>query len=330
MSRRHPVALAGACALASVVLAGEPARADDRVLFLREEGVDAAPPSGTVAPAEVPTPGDTSVATAEAALARARELFLASSFSDAAAGLHQAGEATAGDLQRASRDLAIALEVWTGACERLAGSTDGSRAAFRRALALDPHAALPAGTFPPAVEGFFRDVVSEVQRQGTGSTTIASVPAGARVEVDGRPVGATPVTVHLPPGEHALRLERTGYERYTDMLDMEGRGLRETPPVVLQRATGNDLRAQVGRPGGLLDLPDAPTLAALAREYDADRVVVARRDGAALRYPEEAARSSAVVWPWIAGGAALAAVTVGTVLFFALRPAPEVRFRTGF
>jgi hypothetical protein len=41
---------------------------------------------------------------------------------------------------------------------------------------------------------------------------VDSRPAGARVLVGGVPVGATPVTLTaLRPGDHAVRIERTGY-----------------------------------------------------------------------------------------------------------------------
>jgi hypothetical protein len=45
-----------------------------------------------------------------------------------------------------------------------------------------------------------------------GSLVVDSRPAGARVLVGGVPVGATPVTLTaLRPGDHAVRIERTGY-----------------------------------------------------------------------------------------------------------------------
>lgn len=45
---------------------------------------------------------------------------------------------------------------------------------------------------------------------------IESLPAGAQVFMDGRPVGTTPLTLDaIPTGSHALRLELDGYRRWT-------------------------------------------------------------------------------------------------------------------
>jgi hypothetical protein len=48
--------------------------------------------------------------------------------------------------------------------------------------------------------------------EAPGSLTLDSRPPGARVWVDGRDVGVTPVTVpDLAPGEHAVRVQRAGF-----------------------------------------------------------------------------------------------------------------------
>ncbi len=50
-------------------------------------------------------------------------------------------------------------------------------------------------------------------RAATGSLVVESRPPGARVLVDGREVGTTPVTLEtIAPGVHAVRLERDGYQ----------------------------------------------------------------------------------------------------------------------
>lgn len=49
-----------------------------------------------------------------------------------------------------------------------------------------------------------------------GSLLIESRPVGVTVYVDGRPAGITPIRIeHLAPGEHAVRLERSGYQAWT-------------------------------------------------------------------------------------------------------------------
>ena len=46
-----------------------------------------------------------------------------------------------------------------------------------------------------------------------GSLVVDSRPPDARVFVDGREIGRTPVTLpNVPPGEHVVRIERDGYQ----------------------------------------------------------------------------------------------------------------------
>jgi hypothetical protein len=50
----------------------------------------------------------------------------------------------------------------------------------------------------------------------TGSLTVDSRPKGARVTIDGRALGATPLSVPgLSPGVHAVRVELSGYKTVT-------------------------------------------------------------------------------------------------------------------
>jgi hypothetical protein len=57
------------------------------------------------------------------------------------------------------------------------------------------------------------------------SVRVESEPSGARVEVDGRPVGKTPTTVDLKRGQdHMVQLYHAGHEPYKAMLQ-QGRSL---------------------------------------------------------------------------------------------------------
>lgn len=319
MPRR--VALTARGALAAAVLgAAVAARADERVLWLREEGSTADPPPGAVDPSSVEPAATVDVeAPTRAALTEARRLYLASSFAEAAAALQLAGARAGVALVRRHRALAVELALWTGACAQLAEDREGSRASFRRALALDPEARLPAGAFPPAVEASFEELRRAGILAGDGVRTIRSVPPGARIEVDGRAEGVTPVTLHLSAGLHHLRLERLGYREWNGPLPIEGGAVTEGE-VVLAEASGGELRAQLRRREGLFELPDAATLERLRREYGVGRVLVARRDGTTHRFPATPAASP--VWPWVVGGVAVAAVSLGLGLYFGLRSEP--------
>jgi hypothetical protein len=47
---------------------------------------------------------------------------------------------------------------------------------------------------------------------GQSSVAIASTPAGADIEVDGKFVGDTPATVQLSSGDHAIKISKKGYK----------------------------------------------------------------------------------------------------------------------
>ncbi len=318
MPRR--IALTRGSLLAATLAMALTAGADERVLWLREEGAVAEVPAGAIAPGEVApeAPSADVEAPTRAALAEARRLYLAYSFAEAAAALQAAGARDGAALLRGHRALAVELALWTGACAQLAEDAEGSRGAFRRALALSPEARLPAGVFPPAVEQSFEELRRAAVLAGDGARTIRSIPAGARIEVDGRAEGVTPVTVRLPAGIHHLRLERTGYRTWSGPLPIEGGAVNEGE-VVLAEVRGTELRAQLRRREGLWEVPDAATLEGIRREYGVGRVVVVRRDGTTLRHPASA--SSVGPWPWIVGSAVVA-VGVGVGLYFALRPEP--------
>lgn len=316
----HRIALTRGALLAATLGVAVAARADERVLWLREEGAVGTPPPGAIDPGALgEAPAADVEAQTRAALAETRRLYLAYAFSEAAATLQLAGARAGGALLRQHRALAVELALWAGACAQLADDRDGSRAAFRRALALSPEARLPAGVFPPAVEAAFEDLRRAGILAGDGAHTIRSVPSGARIELDGRAEGVTPVTVRLATGIHHLRLERLGYRPWSGPLPIDG-GAVTDGSVVLAEARGPELRAQLQRREGIAEAPDAATLERLRREYGVGHVLVARRDGTTLRFPASA--PSARVWPWVVAGAAVA-VGVGVGLFFALRPEPR-------
>jgi hypothetical protein len=75
-------------------------------------------------------------------------------------------------------------------------------------------AAEPPETTPP-LQGSTRPVVAPRPKSENlvGSLLVETRPAGARVVLDGKSIGVTPLTVpDLRTGSHPLRLERTGYK----------------------------------------------------------------------------------------------------------------------
>jgi hypothetical protein len=304
--------------VAALALAPRLARADDRVLFLREQGATATPPPGTTLLPTDPLAPSRHAETARAALVAARERFLASAFREAATGLHAAAAETVEHLVRDDRPLAVELLHWAAACSLLAGDRDVARDDFRRALLIAPEAR-PPSVFPPEVEAFFEEVRAAAVVATPTVFVVRSVPAGARVEINGRDEGVTPVTVRLAPGVHALRLERLGYRLWVGPLRVEPGALPD-PQIVLTEARGPELRAQLARPDGLQLVPDEATLARIRAEYQVDRVMIALRDGTQRVHPPPPPNYV----PYVVGGAALGAAILGVTLWYFLRPPPVV------
>jgi hypothetical protein len=52
--------------------------------------------------------------------------------------------------------------------------------------------------------------------QGPGELFVDSRPGGAKVYLDGKMIGTTPMTMSsVAPGEHSVRLEHEGYRQWT-------------------------------------------------------------------------------------------------------------------
>jgi hypothetical protein len=46
----------------------------------------------------------------------------------------------------------------------------------------------------------------------TATLVVDSVPTGSDITVDGKYAGSTPSTLRLPPGDHVVRIEKTGFK----------------------------------------------------------------------------------------------------------------------
>ena len=64
---------------------------------------------------------------------------------------------------------------------------------------------------------------------------IASTPSGARIRIDGRDLGPTPLTVRqLRPGTHTLELRMPGYRLWTERITVAA-GDRRQITATLER-----------------------------------------------------------------------------------------------
>lgn len=112
--------------------------------------------------------------------------------------------------------------TYLGASRVLTGDMAGGRRAFRRLLAFDPEAELDPMVFPPSLVETFGQVAAKVRQLGTGSLRVASRPAGARVWIDGRERGRSPLRVTgLPGGPHRVRLTHRSHRSTGRMVQVQ-------------------------------------------------------------------------------------------------------------
>ena len=88
-------------------------------------------------------------------------------------------------------------------------------------LAADgPEAATPPATRADAEASALGRLPVDTRAGTAGSLEIASRPRGARVFLNGQPVGITPLRISgLTPGPHTIRLEQSGYRSWTDTVN---------------------------------------------------------------------------------------------------------------
>jgi eukaryotic-like serine/threonine-protein kinase len=118
------------------------------------------------------------------------------------------------DLAPGAHRIRIVLDGYAPAEERIvvtasrpAQSIIGPLAAARAVASLGSQSRTPAPSTPATMGRF------------TGILLVESRPAGARVFLDNTPVGTTPLVLNtVRAGEHAVRMERDGYRRWSSLV----------------------------------------------------------------------------------------------------------------
>jgi hypothetical protein len=78
-----------------------------------------------------------------------------------------------------------------------------------------PPPATPAATpAPPSALTATPQQVPAAPAEELATIVVKSIPDGADITVDGKFVGSTPSTVRLPPGDHTVALEKSGYKTW--------------------------------------------------------------------------------------------------------------------
>ncbi len=165
-------------------------------------------------------------------------------------------------------DIQIAIAV-TAAQSGLQGVAD---AALEKAMTLAPNRGVRAAEAPPQVARRAKEIAARVMRGPVGMLDVRTRRPGARVFVNDRFVGTTPVRSRVRVGRHAVRLEAKGYKPYGRLVDVfEGlrapwfvrlaRAEQISSAVVLDRAhQQGDVRAAAAEIKNVFDATDAVEL----------------------------------------------------------------------
>lgn len=199
-----------------------------------------------------------------------------------------------GDWEGANRTLRAVVEAieglpegppvfaaWTRAMLRLARSEQElgrgveAQAILARLLRAAPEARPDARQYPPSFHALVEEGRARLSALGTAALTVESHPP-ARVFVDGREIGTSPVTVLLAPGRYRVSGLSGGMASPTLVLDVSG-----DRSVELDLSLAEALRPEAG-PGLALPREERPARAiAAAARLGLDRVVLATLSRAA-------------------------------------------------
>jgi hypothetical protein len=187
----------------------------------------------------------------------------------------------------------------------------------------------PAELKATAVEGEF--IVVEVDLQPKPAVLDVRAEGGARVEVDGRPVGVTPLSrpVEVPAGKHFVTITRRGRQAFSREVEAKRgetisirAGLRKTgqrravPWVwagagVLALAAGGAGVYALSEQGKASDLDDKRRTESITAEELAQYL------------DHRQNRDDAVTTMWVFAGAAAVTATVGTLMYLFDQPMAE-------
>jgi hypothetical protein len=158
---------------------------------------------------EEPLPGVRGAA--EEALKQARVDYRTFKFTEGVTRLSQAQNRLAA-VATSTEDFELLgrLALQRGLCQLALKAEAKADEAIATALLLG-HRGPGQGELPPEVETQIKRVRQRLASATTGGITIKARPAGARIWIDGKELGTTPVTAQRPPGLHHVRVTRIGH-----------------------------------------------------------------------------------------------------------------------
>ncbi|MBN8231414.1 PEGA domain-containing protein [Corallococcus macrosporus] len=164
-----------------------------------------------------------------------------------------------------------------GAILQLRGDVEEAKLLLIDLMALNPTFELNPKRFSRDFMSLRVQVATSRTSQLRGSATFKSRPAGARVYVDGEPVGYTPVTLPtLPVGKHLVRMERPGFRQFGQIAEVTPDDVEVTTalsPTATYKAYDAQLDKVVPDVSRGSDKP-ANAVASLGKSLSLDRAMV--------------------------------------------------------
>jgi len=156
--------------------------------------------------------GEGGVGSVRQTLASARDLYRKMQFDEAVSRLRKARALLGQHASGAEHFKLLSMLAMQLGLNHLALKDEpAARRAFVTA-SLHGYGAPAPGSLPPEVEAFIAATRKGMEGQTRGGISIKTQPPGARVWVDGKEVGLSPVTAQAAAGLHHLRIARLGFE----------------------------------------------------------------------------------------------------------------------
>jgi tetratricopeptide (TPR) repeat protein len=172
-----------------------------------------------------------------------------------------------------------------GKCYEQLGETAKAMRAYRDYLRLSPNA-----TDRETVSDAITNLERRLREKGLQQLMVFADPSSARISVDGKELGQSPVSIELIAGNHTLSVAAEGHETVDRAFVMQ-----------LARATEMTIALRPLPP--VADVPRATETTTAARQATPDVL-----PGPAITATVE---KKARVWTWVAGGVGVAAVGAG-------------------
>ncbi len=125
--------------------------------------------------------------------------------------------------------------MYAGATQALLGEADKAVTCFERVHTLPGRKILDPNLFPPNIQEIFHTSAQTPESSQSGKLKVSSVPAGAKIYLDGRYLGGSPQTVaDLPAGIHMVKALKDGFQPWGGVVKI--RAARSRPLRIRMRS----------------------------------------------------------------------------------------------